>query len=96
MRLSHDNILPFYGVDMKFFKLSLVYDLGTVGNIRKYAEEHPGLQLQLVSKPLPVTARDIYLFLFPVWIVVRCSKGTGVPSRSGHHTWWFKRGEFTY
>ena len=44
---------------MKLFRLSLVYELGTAGNIREYAKEHRELQLQLVSKPLPVTARDV-------------------------------------
>lgn len=41
MRFSHPNILPFRGVNMTLFQLSLVYDWGYNGNITQYIASHP-------------------------------------------------------
>ena len=41
MRLSHPNILPFRGVNMTLFQLSLVYDWGQNGNITQYVAKNP-------------------------------------------------------
>jgi len=41
MKLSHDNILPFRGVNMTLFQLALVYDWGRNGNITSYVAAHP-------------------------------------------------------
>jgi len=41
MRLYHPNILPFRGVNMTLFQLSLVYDWGYNGNITQYVASHP-------------------------------------------------------
>ncbi|KAF9643163.1 kinase-like protein [Thelephora ganbajun] len=40
-RLSHENILPFRGVNMTLFQLALVYDWGQNGNISQYVASHP-------------------------------------------------------
>ncbi|KAF9647761.1 kinase-like protein [Thelephora ganbajun] len=41
MRLSHENILPFRGVNMTLVQLALVYDWGQNGNISQYLASHP-------------------------------------------------------
>ncbi|KAF9644346.1 kinase-like protein [Thelephora ganbajun] len=41
MKLSHENILPFRGVDMTLVQLALVYDWGQNSNISKYVASHP-------------------------------------------------------
>lgn len=52
-RLSHPNILPFRGVNMTLFQLSLVYDWGQNGNITQYVAKHPhASRLSLVRKLL--------------------------------------------
>ena len=40
-RLSHENVLPFHGVDTSMFQLALVYEWGHNGNIVQYLEAHP-------------------------------------------------------
>ena len=40
-RLSHENVLPFHGVDTSMFQLALVYEWGHNGNIVRYLEAHP-------------------------------------------------------
>lgn len=40
-KLSHPNILPFHGVNMALFQLSLVYEWGTNGNITQYIASNP-------------------------------------------------------
>jgi hypothetical protein len=40
-RLSHENILPFRGVNMTLFQLALVYDWGQNGNIVEYLTSCP-------------------------------------------------------
>ena len=40
-RLSHENVLPFYGVDTINFQLALVYDWADSGNINQYLNSHP-------------------------------------------------------
>ena len=40
-RLSHENILPFHGVDTSLFQLALVYSWAHNGNITQYLESHP-------------------------------------------------------
>ncbi|KAF9646894.1 kinase-like protein [Thelephora ganbajun] len=42
MKLSHENILPFRGVNMALVQLALVYDWGQNGNISQYLASHPG------------------------------------------------------
>ena len=52
-RLSHENIMPFRGVNMTFFQLALVYDWGQNGNINQYIVSHPGASRpSLVRKAL--------------------------------------------
>jgi len=41
MRLTHENILPFCGLDMTLFRLALVYDWASNGNIFHYIASHP-------------------------------------------------------
>ncbi|KAF9646798.1 kinase-like protein, partial [Thelephora ganbajun] len=41
MKLSHENILPFRGVNMALVQLALVYDWGRNGNISQYLVSHP-------------------------------------------------------
>ncbi|KAF9647758.1 kinase-like protein [Thelephora ganbajun] len=41
MKLSHENILPFRGVNMTLVQLALVYDWGQNGNINQYLALHP-------------------------------------------------------
>ena len=48
-KLSHENILPFRGVNMTIFQLALVYDWGQNGNISQYVAMHPD-----ASRPLLV------------------------------------------
>ncbi|KAF9644342.1 kinase-like protein, partial [Thelephora ganbajun] len=40
-RLSHEHVLPFYGVDKANFQLALVYDLVDSGNIIQYLDSNP-------------------------------------------------------
>jgi hypothetical protein len=40
-RLTHENVLPFYGVDTSLFQLALVYEWGQDGNIMQYLESKP-------------------------------------------------------
>ena len=42
-KLSHENILPFHGVNMTLFQLALVYDWGQNGNITQYVASRPGV-----------------------------------------------------
>ena len=41
-KLSHENILPFRGVNTTLFQLALVYDWGHHGNISQYIALNPG------------------------------------------------------
>lgn len=53
IRLTHENILPFHGLDMTLFQLALVYDWGSNGNIFSYIASHPhASRASLVRKPL--------------------------------------------
>ena len=49
-RLTHENVLPFHGVDMSIFQLALVYDWSDNGNIMQYIGSYPD-----VSRPKLVT-----------------------------------------
>jgi len=40
-KLSHENVLPFFGVDMTNFQLALVYDWMELGNITQYLSSRP-------------------------------------------------------
>lgn len=40
-RLSHPNLLPFYGVNMTLFRLAIVYDSTGAANIIEYSVSHP-------------------------------------------------------
>jgi hypothetical protein len=53
-RLSHPNILPFRGVNMTLFQLSLVYDWGQNGNITQYMTRHPRASRPLLVCKLPL------------------------------------------
>lgn len=49
-KLSHENVLPFHGVDMTNFQLALVYDWVEFGNINQYLNSYPGVsRTRLVS-----------------------------------------------
>ena len=53
-RLSHENVLPFHGVDTSIFQLALVYEWGKNGNIIQYLESNrnalrPKLVIALLS-----------------------------------------------
>ncbi|KAF9646166.1 kinase-like protein [Thelephora ganbajun] len=40
-RLTHENVLPFHGVDTSIFQLALIYEWGHNGNIMHYLKSHP-------------------------------------------------------
>ncbi|KAF9646885.1 kinase-like protein [Thelephora ganbajun] len=40
-RLTHENVLPFHGIDTSIFQLALVYEWGHNGNIMQYLRSHP-------------------------------------------------------
>ena len=42
-RLTHDNVLPFHGVDKINFQLALVYDWAGSGNITQYLGSNPNV-----------------------------------------------------
>ena len=49
-RLSHENVLQFYGVDKTNFQLALVYDWADSGNIIQYLNSNPQVsRTRLVS-----------------------------------------------
>jgi hypothetical protein len=51
-RLSHEHVLPFYGVDTTNFQLALVYGWADSGNIVQYLDSHPKVsRTRLVSSP---------------------------------------------
>jgi len=53
-RLSHDYVLPFYGVDRANFQLALVYDWADSGNIIQYLNSNPNVsRTRLVLLPPP-------------------------------------------
>lgn len=58
--LSHQNVLPFHGVDVLTFQLALVYDWAYHGNITQYLESHPN-----ASRPMLVTVLCFVSNLFP-------------------------------
>ena len=63
-RLSHENVLPFRGVNMTHFQLALVYDWGENGNINQYTASHPhASRASLVGNTL-VTAATAELLNF--------------------------------
>ena len=81
-RLSHPNILPFRGVDMVLFPLSLVYDWGENDNITQYISSHPRASRPLlVRKPRHHHNQRYILTLYSLdrWTVAWCSEGTGIP-----------------
>jgi len=60
-RLSHENVLPFHGVDMSIFQLALIYDWGCSGNITRYLESHPNAsRTKLVTVP-PISYKVRFL-----------------------------------
>ena len=60
MRLSHENIMPFRGVNTTLFQLALVYDWGQNGNVNQYIASHPGASRQsLVRKTLVTVAAAV-------------------------------------
>ena len=49
--LSHENILPFHGVNVTYFQLALVYDLEQKRDIVRYLSENPrASRVSLVRK----------------------------------------------
>ena len=48
MKLSHNNIVPFRGVDTTRFELALVYDAGYQGYILDYMKSHPQVSPSLL------------------------------------------------
>jgi serine/threonine protein kinase len=57
-RLSHENVLPFRGVDMSIFQLALVYEWGHKGNIMQYLESHPNAPRSKLVTVLPCFAHN--------------------------------------
>ena len=55
-KLSHENILPFRGVNMTLFQLALVYDWGQNGNISQFIASHPGASRPNLARKALVTA----------------------------------------
>lgn len=55
-KLSHENILPFHGVDTSLFRLGLVYDWGPNGNINQYIASHPHVSRPSLVWKTPMTA----------------------------------------
>ena len=41
-KLSHENILPFRGVNVTLFQLAPIYDWGSNGDISQYMASYPG------------------------------------------------------
>lgn len=55
-KLSHENILPFHGVEMSLFPLGLVYDWGQHGNISQYVAKYPEASRPSLVCKMPTTA----------------------------------------
>ena len=80
MRLTHENILPFRGLDMTLFQLALVYDWGANGNICHYITLHPhASRASLVRDPCYRGNRNKSLTLFFM-------NGSCLMSREGWNT----------
>jgi hypothetical protein len=90
MRLSHPNILPFRGVNMTLFQLSLVYEWGQNGNITQYISKNPRASRPLlVRRLLSPWQSEMFTASFLCTrrvLVVWSSKGAGVSSQSGNST----------
>ena len=52
--LTHENVLPFLGIETSIFQLALVYDWCDNGNIVQYLESHPN-----ASRPKLVTVPPV-------------------------------------
>ena len=54
-RLSHENILPFHGVNTTLFQLALVYDWGQNGNVNQYVASRPDESRPSLVRKAPFT-----------------------------------------
>lgn len=59
-RLSHEHVLPFYGVDTTNFQLALVYDWADSGNIIQYLELHPKASRAHLVSSLSLTPTRLF------------------------------------
>ncbi|KAF9646892.1 kinase-like protein [Thelephora ganbajun] len=80
-RLSHEHVLPFYGVDKANFQLALVYDWADSGNIIQYLDSNPQVSRIRLLREVAEGLR----YLHSYGVVHGDLKGTNVLiSRSGH------------
>jgi hypothetical protein len=78
-KLSHENILPFRGVDMSLIPPSLVYDWAENGKITTYIALHPDVPRgPLVCKPLSLRKQEMFtnfVFFTPDGQLLGVAKG---------------------
>ena len=86
-KLSHENILPFRGVNMTLFQLALVYDWGQHGNISQYLTSHPSASRPaLVRNLLPRKRKITNVFFHVHGSCLASRKGYDTFTRSTSHT----------
>ena len=94
-KLSHENILPFRGVNMTLFQLALVYDWGQHGNISQYLTSHPSASRPaLVRNLLPRKRKITNVFSMCMAAVWRRERVT-IPSLARHPTRGFEGGRLS-
>ena len=91
-RLSHENVLPFRGVDVDHFHLALVYDWVGDSDVNQHIGLNPSTsRMGLVSDTLLRDNKRTNLRT----IADGCRDGIRIPPSAGYSAWGTKRGTWS-